>query len=784
MKPKIILIILMFLLIHFSSFIMVEKALSAWNVESSPTSVTLNDVWGASANDVYAVGGEETIVHYDGTGWSTIRTNTSGPNLKSIWGSSGSNVFAVGDTGTILKYDGSNWNVESPLTTINLNGVWVSSDGYVFVVGDQDFPPPYEAVIFYYDGADWSQMDSNATSSLRAVWGTSANDVFAVGDSGVIVRYDGSTWSPMNSGTTNSLASIWGSSDTNVLTSGSSTNVYTYDGNASNNWTQTVGVVEYPDDLWGSADNDVYAVGGSPAKTIYRFDGNNWALVLFQQPDTYEPPEFPHGVWGSSRYEVIVVGNNGMIVRYSQVHVQSVSPTNGALDVPVGVTISVTFSHNMNSQTIRTDTFKLMDGSNDIAGTITFPDASTAIFSPDTDLEYGKTYTVVLTTDVQDIADNPLESEYSWSFETNLSAGTSPDKPTAVDPLDEGTEDDGANVTLVASAYNDADGDSHLASHWEVKRADTQEIRYYRRNTDLESHLISDTLAAGLKYSWKVWYEDSDFYESLPSEDFVFKVGTPVPESLPVIAAGKNLGDFGMISIVHWPDDPSPQAVFNIDYDPVNYRIGTYNAMTGSYIEFGEGVEIEPGRAYWILAREGLTVNFDGIPVSTADVYVKLDYNETTLNGWNMVAPPNNADYYWANVTVVDSTLTPLGTVQSLTDGTIIDQTLWSWENGYVPETPDDNPIMEAYAGYWVEAKQAGLFLKFDSAARVSPPLGRSDTRLAKAWHNTKKWFKNLNLFSGEAIADNNSPPMPPAVLDDNTVDPVFGGCFIELSDN
>ncbi|MBW2177944.1 MAG: hypothetical protein JRH03_13530, partial [Deltaproteobacteria bacterium] len=95
-----------------------------------------------------------------------------------------------------------------------------------------------------------------------------------------------------------------------------------------------------------------------------------------------------------------------------------------------------------------------------------------------------------------------------------------------------------------------------------------------------------------------------------------FKVGTPVPESLPAVQAGKELGDFGMISIVHWPDNPAPQAVFSIDYNPANYRIGTWDPEQGRYIEFGDGLEMEPGTAYWILAREGLVVNFNGIPVS------------------------------------------------------------------------------------------------------------------------------------------------------------------------
>jgi List-Bact-rpt repeat protein/parallel beta helix pectate lyase-like protein/thrombospondin type 3 repeat protein len=366
---------------------------------------------------------------------------------------------------------------------------------------------------------------------------------------------------------------------------------------------------------------------------------------------------------------------------------------------------------------------------------------------------------------------------------------TSPDPPTADSPAHEAMIPFGNMVTLDTSDYNDPDGDSHVRSHWEVWRADTGEyLSLYplASVTDLTSHEITDALEEGLKYYWQVSYEDADGNLS-ESQVYSFKIGTSEAERLPEVAAGQDVGDFGMISIVHWPDNPSPTAVFNIDYDPANYRIGTYDAMTGSYIEFGEGLEMEPGRCYWILAREGLTVNFNGIPVSlTADVYVALDYNTNTNNGWNMVAPPNDADYYWRNVQVVQDvagTLTPRGTLESLADDNpYIDRRLWRWENGdYVSDTPDTdfNAEMTAYAGYWVEAKQANVFLMFEPAARVTS-LGMPQTMLAQAWHKTKTWLSNLELFDREAIADNDRPPMPPAGLDENSVDPVIEGCYIE----
>ena len=66
-------------------------------------------------------------------------------------------------------------------------------------------------------------------------------------------------------------------------------------------------------------------------------------------------------------------------------------------------------------------------------------------------------------------------------------------------------------------------------------------------------------------------------------------------------------------------------------------------------------MKVTPGRAMWCLARNGLPITVNGIPVSKAtDIEVGLLYNSSTGNGWNQIGCPNNADYYWGNVQVVE----------------------------------------------------------------------------------------------------------------------------------
>ena len=55
--------------------------------------------------------------------------------FNGVWGSSNSDVFAVGDGGTILHYDGSTWTTMNSGTNYSLTGVWGSTSSDVFAVG-------------------------------------------------------------------------------------------------------------------------------------------------------------------------------------------------------------------------------------------------------------------------------------------------------------------------------------------------------------------------------------------------------------------------------------------------------------------------------------------------------------------------------------------------------------------------------------------------------------------------------------------------------------------------
>lgn len=92
----------------------------------------------------------------------------------------------------------------------------------------------------------------------------------------------------------------------------------------------------------------------------------------------------------------------------------SVTPGDGAVNVPINTSITVTFSTSMDIPLSTTGTLQ------GISGTITYHDADhTATITPSVPLAYSTKYTLTIPKGVvNDISGNPLREDYTWSFTT------------------------------------------------------------------------------------------------------------------------------------------------------------------------------------------------------------------------------------------------------------------------------------------------------------------------------------------------------------------------------
>jgi len=239
---------------------------TSWSSQTSGTTNNLYGVWVYDSDNVYAVGASGTVLYYNGTSWSSLTSGTTN-TLYSVWGSGASDVFAVGASGTILNYDGSTWSSQTSNTANTLYSVEGSGASDVFAVGAS-------GTILHYNGTSWSSQTSNTTKNLYGVWDYDSDNVYAVGASGTILKYTTSWSSPMTSGTTSKLYSVWGTASDNVFAVGVSGIILKY---SDSSWSSlTSGTTYNLRGVGGSGASDVFAVGACDT-ILHSADGSSWS---------------------------------------------------------------------------------------------------------------------------------------------------------------------------------------------------------------------------------------------------------------------------------------------------------------------------------------------------------------------------------------------------------------------------------------------------------------------------------------------------------------------------
>jgi len=187
---------------------------STWSAMISPVGAEdFFTVWSRTANDAW-IGGRSNILHWNGTSWSATPNNRSGGigAAFDFWGSSATDIWTVTGSSILAHWDGSIWNFVS-FTSQPLQSLWGFAANDVWAVGLGGF-------IQHWDGSVWTPATSNTSTALFNVWGNSSNDVWAGGDNGVLLHWNGSAWSSRDSETDNRIISMYGSSQNSVWIAG------------------------------------------------------------------------------------------------------------------------------------------------------------------------------------------------------------------------------------------------------------------------------------------------------------------------------------------------------------------------------------------------------------------------------------------------------------------------------------------------------------------------------------------------------------------------------------
>nr|WP_315255657.1 Ig-like domain-containing protein [uncultured Flavobacterium sp.] len=94
-------------------------------------------------------------------------------------------------------------------------------------------------------------------------------------------------------------------------------------------------------------------------------------------------------------------------------------PIDNAVAVMFDKTISATFNMAMNPSTLNATTFKVNQGLNPVAGTISYT-GTTVSFVPTNPLLANRIYTVTITKDAKNSLDAAMAADYTWTFTTDV----------------------------------------------------------------------------------------------------------------------------------------------------------------------------------------------------------------------------------------------------------------------------------------------------------------------------------------------------------------------------
>lgn len=161
---------------------------TAWSVVMSPYQSRINAVTMLSATSGWAVGDNGRILRYNGTVWSAVASPVS-EHLNSISMISEIDGWAVGDAGKILHWNGTQWTEFTDTGGNSWHDVQMMSATNGWVVGNQGF-------IYHWNGFSWTLHTDSGGTVWRSVFLLNANDGWVVGDQGNIYRWNGSTWTP------------------------------------------------------------------------------------------------------------------------------------------------------------------------------------------------------------------------------------------------------------------------------------------------------------------------------------------------------------------------------------------------------------------------------------------------------------------------------------------------------------------------------------------------------------------------------------------------------------
>lgn len=202
------------------------------------------EVFAVSRKDVWAVGPNASVAHYDGTAWTEQKLDGIEFDLLHVIAFAGPDVWVTSANDKLHRFDGKTWTRSTPpeLAGLALHNIWGSSaqDLYIQFSKGDDGPP----LVAHFDGHDWKKLTLGSEhGTIYAVHGSGPQDVWAVGSrkksfgrGGQILHFDGKAWSQTPIPVDEILWDVYAVSPTRAWACGKNGVMLIWDGHT---WTQS-----------------------------------------------------------------------------------------------------------------------------------------------------------------------------------------------------------------------------------------------------------------------------------------------------------------------------------------------------------------------------------------------------------------------------------------------------------------------------------------------------------------------------------------------------------------
>jgi hypothetical protein len=171
-----------------------------------PWTFQINKIWGTSSNDLYVVGNNGNIAHYNGSQWRRIESGTD-VDLKDVWGTpDGKLVWVSGKVdlskSVLIKIEGGQanivfedhypWQIQEERISGGISSIWTHSKNFIYATTPLTV---YRCLSNTSgEGKEIYPYDDYLNGGTVRIRGTAINNIITSGSNSSILHFNGVSW--------------------------------------------------------------------------------------------------------------------------------------------------------------------------------------------------------------------------------------------------------------------------------------------------------------------------------------------------------------------------------------------------------------------------------------------------------------------------------------------------------------------------------------------------------------------------------------------------------------